>query len=384
MAPGFSKLVVDNYRRLSHLELELRPINVLIGANGAGKSTVLDVFRLLSDSANGRLEKAITEAGGITSLLTANDRSSRIVFQIYPGYGIGVPHVYQVAFTERGYGYEISDERLVKYGTPDGSENTTYIISSGSVVEYYDGKKRIKPNWDLNPLETALSQVPNIYRPAATFRSRLSEISEIHHTLDISPRAPVRLPQALSYASTPGVNGEYLLPCLFTIRETDRDRFAAIEDTLKAAFPTFERLEFPPQGRGLLALGVRDKNFTRPIYANELSEGTLRFLWLVTLLQCHGLPMVTLIDEPEVSLHPEMLRLLAEMIIEASERTQLVIATHSDRFVRFLNSDDLVICDRDEGGGMTARRADELDLTAWLEDYTLDQLWSMGRLGGRS
>ena len=96
------------------------------------------------------------------------------------------------------------------------------------------------------------------------------------------------------------------------------------------------------------------------------------------------MPKVTLIDEPEVSLHPEMLRILADLMREASERTQLVVATHSDRFVRFLIPQEIIVCDRGRDGGMTVQWADELDLKAWLEDYTLDQLWSMGRLGGRS
>ncbi len=222
-----------------------------------------------------------------------------------------------------------------------------------------------------------------MYREAESFRHLLADVSEIYHALDVSARAPVRMPQTLSPAQTPGSDGEDLLSCLYTIRETARERFEAIEDALKAAFPTFERLEFPPQSGGLLTLGWRDQNFTRPIFANELSEGTLRFIWLATLLQCPGLPKVTLIDEPEVSLHPEMLRLLADLMREASDRSQLVIATHSDRFVRFLKTDELMVCDRDDQGGMIIQWADRLDLSAWMEEYTLDQLWSMGRLGGR-
>jgi predicted ATPase len=222
-----------------------------------------------------------------------------------------------------------------------------------------------------------------MYPEAESFRHLLADVSEIYHVLDVSERAPVRKPQTLSPAQTPGSDGEDLLSCLYTIRETARERFDAIEDALRAAFPTFERLEFPALHGGLLTLGWRDKDFTRPIFANELSEGTLRFLWLATLLQSPGLPKITLIDEPEVSLHPEMLRLLADLMREASDRTQLIVATHSDRFVSFLDAKELIVCDRDEQGGTSLRWADELNLTAWLEDYTLDQLWSLGRLGGR-
>jgi predicted ATPase len=110
----------------------------------------------------------------------------------------------------------------------------------------------------------------------------------------------------------------------------------------------------------------------------------LRFLWLATLLQSPSLPQVTMIDEPEVSLHPEMLRVFAGLLREASTRTQLVVATHSERLVRYLNPDELVVCDLGETGGTTFVRADRLDLDTWLEEYTLDQLWGLGRLGGRT
>ena len=226
--------------------------------------------------------------------------------------------------------------------------------------------------------------MPNIYPEAERFRRLLADVSEVYHTLDVSTRAPIRTPQTISPAQTPGTDGADLVSCLFTIRETARDRFEAIEDALRAAFPTFERLDFPPVAAGRLTLTWRESGFARPFYASELSEGTLRFLWLATLLQSPGLPQITLIDEPEVSLHPEMLRLLADLMREASARTQLIVATHSDRFVRFLNPEELIICDLDEAGGMTAKWADALDLKSWMEDYTLDQLWSKGILGGRA
>jgi predicted ATPase len=117
---------------------------------------------------------------------------------------------------------------------------------------------------------------------------------------------------------------------------------------------------------------------------HQLSEGTLRFLWLATLLQSPGLTWLTLLDEPEVSLHPELLRLLADMMREASNRTQLVVATHSDRLIRFLQPKEIVVMDADEDGMTALKWADELDLDEWLKDYSLDELWSNGRLGARA
>jgi len=88
-------------------------------------------------------------------------------------------------------------------------------------------------------------------------------------------------------------------------------------------------------------------------------------------------------QEPEVSLHPELLSILADCMRDAATRTQLIVATHADRLVRFLKPEEVVTFDVEEDGAATASRADELNLDAWLKDYTLDQVWQHGRMGGR-
>ena len=185
-------------------------------------------------------------------------------------------------------------------------------------------------------------------------------------------------------ADLPGKDGEDLISCLFYLRETARDRFEAIEDTLRVAFPGFVRLEFPPVAAGMLGMAWRDNNFTPPFYVHQLSEGTLRFLWLATLLQSPGLTPVTMLDEPEVSLHPELLSILAELMREASARTQLIVATHADRLVRSLDPSEVIVMDLDEDGTVRANWGDHLDLKEWLKDYTLDEVWSQGLMGGRA
>src|SRR5690606_3457340 len=101
-------------------------------------------------------------------------------------------------------------------------------------------KKLKKPDWELKAGETALSQVPPMYKDPERFR-RVLDSSTFYHALDVAPRAPVRLPQPMRPADLPGMNGEDLVSCLFYMRETDRDRFEAVEDALRAGFPTFDR-----------------------------------------------------------------------------------------------------------------------------------------------
>lgn len=294
------------------------------------------------------------------------------------------PLDYKLIIAPRGPAYEIEEETLTQQRNPEGPP-FKHIDSRANDIKYFEVKESrlLRPTWDHNPLETSLAQVPKMFQEPEEFRRRLAS-STFYHTLDVGPRAAVRLPQPMRPAALPGKDGEDMVSCLFYLRETDRPRFEAVEDALRAAFPGFERLDFPPVAAGMLSMVWRDSHFSKPIYTHQLSEGTLRFIWLTTLLQSPGLTAVTLIDEPEVSLHPELLSLLADLMREATERTQLIVATHSDRLIRFLEPREVIVMDTAEDGLTCLNWADQLDMDRWLEDYTLDEVWRMGRMGGRS
>ena len=183
-------------------------------------------------------------------------------------------------------------------------------------------------------------------------------------------------------ATLPGRNGEDLVSCLFYLRETERNRFEAVEDSFHAAFPRFERLDFPPVRRDS-SPSWRETGFSNPLYMHQLSEGTLRFLWLATLLQSPGLTALTLLDEPEVSLHPELLSLWR--IVARGIEPHTVDRRHTLRSAdSILQPNEVLLMDSNEEGMSTVKWADELDLDKWLKDYSLDELWSNGRLGARS
>jgi predicted ATPase len=384
MAVGFSRLSVSGYRRLRSVDLRLRPLNVLIGANGVGKSSILDVCRLLGASAKGELSNAINEAGAFVNILTADGHTGKIDLGLEQEHRQDARLDYRLTLSSAGIFYAIANEALVEFVGNEQKSAFKQLEGAGKQIQYFNQGRWYRPEGEYSQAETALFQVPRRFQTQATFRHALSNISDLYHTLDVSSRSAVRLPQTLTPVRIPGPNGERLVSCLYTLRETAQDRFEAIEDALHVAFPGFERLEFPPVGAGTLTLGWRERGFSRSFFGNELSEGTLRFLWLATLLQAPELPTTLLIDEPEVSLHPELLRIMTELMRDASERTQLIVATHSDRLVRFLHPEEIIVCDLDEAGSMTTQWANDLNLKAWLEDYTLDQLWSKGILGGRA
>jgi predicted ATPase len=383
----FEKIHVQGFRRLHNLDLRLKPLNVVIGANGSGKTSLLDVFSLLAASAFGRLKETMSDLGGIdanlANLLAANGNKARFMaFDLAMGAPGHNPIEYRIAMTPQGLGYEISDEVLTQQ-RDEKPQPFEHIQAHHGDVRYFEEKEGlVPPNWKYNSTESALSQVPKMFQEPEEFRQRLAS-STHYHVLDVGPRAPVRLPQQMRDAQLPGHDGEDLVSCLYTLRETDADRFETIEATLQTGFPDFERLNFPPVAAGTLAMTWKDKTSKNPFYMHQLSEGTLRFLWLATLLQSPGLTAVTMIDEPEVSLHPELLSLLAELLREASQRTQVIVATHADRLVRFLKPSEVVTINVNDEGAAELTRADELDLEKWLEEYTLDEVWRMGRMGGR-
>lgn len=378
-----NRIRIAGFRRLRVVDLPVRAFMVLIGANGVGKTSLLDALSLLSASASGNLRNTLSQFGGIVSILTRgkSEELSFLVDMDVPGYN---PLEYELHLSPKGAGYSIAREVLSQQrdGYPQPFK---HINSSDGDIRYYEIRedRLVRPDWEHNALETSLSQVPKMFRQPEELRRILATATQ-YHVLDVGSRAPVKMPQAMKPAMLPGSDGEDLVPYLYYLRESDRCRFDAIVDSLRSAFPDFEELNLPPVAAGMLAVTWKDRKFSKPMYMNELSEGTLRFLWLASLLQSPNLSTLTMIDEPEVSLHPELLSLLADLMREASKRTQLIVATHSDRFIRFLKPEEVVVMDIDDDGGATPRWADSLDLEKWLAEYSLDEVWRMGRMGGRS
>lgn len=381
---SFERITIEGYRRLFNVQVDMRnrPLTVMIGANGVGKTSLLEIFSLLAASANAQLANKISELGGLPDIIT-RDRANSITISLsmsVPGYA---PLDYQLEVALKGFIYEIALETLTQQNNRYAVEPFKHIDSRGLDVKYFStqDQKLLRPNWDHNPFETSLAQVPKMYQEPENLRKRLASCT-FYGALNVAPKSPVRLPQSIRPATLPGANGEDLVSCLYYLRETDPERFEIIEDTLAVAFPDFERLSFPPVAAGTITMTWKDKNFSKPIYMHQLSEGTLRFLWLVTLLQSPDLTAVTLIDEPEVSLHPELLQLLAHLMREATHRTQLIVATHSDRLIRFLEPKEVLVCDA-EDGLTTMNWGDSFNLEHWLLDYSLDQIWAMNLMGGR-
>jgi len=380
----FTEIRIDGFRRLCGIKLPLKPLNVIIGANGVGKTSLLDVFDVLKAAADGGLAEKVNDLQGFGSILTRDERDS-----ISIGLSALLPSTncdaadYALALKRSGFGYAIDRESLrLNYANHESPYFN--LDSTGDRVKFAwpDGES-LALEEPISVAESALSQLELREIDCVTFRS-LTRSMLHYRALEVRIGSPIRMPQSVRPALTPGPSGENLAACLYSMRESTPHLYEAVEDSLRAAFPGFGKLGFPSVAAGMVSITWQDAHFGEPFYPHELSEGTLRFLWLVTLLQSPGLPAVTLIDELEVSLHPELLSLLAELFREASTRTQLIVATQSDSLIRFLKPEEVVVMDIGENGLATATRADTFDLDAWLKDYTLDEVWRMGQMGGKA
>ena len=381
--PRVRRIGIEGFRRLSDVDVKMRPMMAVVGANGVGKTSFMDALSLLAASAGGGMSSRLNEMGGASEVVT-RDRRKDIVLCVEMEVPDEKPLEYRLSLAPRPQGYAISKETLHQaregYGEP-----FKHIESLYGDIRFYDRQERglVRPSWEHDPTESALSQVPRMFRRPEDLRRTLSSFTQ-YHVLDVGPLAPVKMPQQLRPAMLPGENGQDLAPFLYNLRESDGGRYEAVEDALRAAFPGFESLGFPIVAAGMVSMTWKERAFGNPIYMHQLSEGTLRFLWLVSLLQSPGLSAVTMIDEPEVSLHPELLALLADLMREAAGRTQIVVATHSDRLIRFLEPSEVAVMDIGEDGGASMTWGDALALDEWLAEYSLDEVWQMGAMGGRA
>lgn len=381
--PRIERIGIKGFRRLEDVNIEMHQMMALIGANGVGKTSFMDALSILADSAKGSMNRRINDMGGASEVITRG-RSEDIALYADMGIPNYEPLKYCLCVTPQGQGYAISTETLIQSRT-GYEEPFKHIESNFGDIHYYDTDKRglVRPTWEHDTLESFLSQVPKMFQEPEEFRRTISSMTR-YSPIDVGQRSPVKMPQQLRPASFPGPNGEDLGPFLYNLRESDRTKYEAIEDALRVAFPGFESLSFPIVAAGMIAPTWKDRAYRNPFYMHQLSEGTLRFLWLVALLQSTSLTTITMIDEPELSLHPEMLPLLAGLMREASQRTQIIIATHSDRLVRFLDPGEVAVMDMGEDGRTTITWADQLDLDGWLAEYSLDEVWQMGAMGGRA
>lgn len=357
------QIIIENYKSIHKATIDLAPINVLIGANGAGKSNLISFFELLSALYNQRLQRYILERGGIGRLLHNGLKGSdriRGVFNFSNRNALG----FVLLPTDTG-GAVIATQDCFNSG---GSPNMDYEAWH-------------RATWDNGVSE---SQIRDNKTWRAGYLQEFLESFTVYHFHDTSRTSAMR--QACDVGDNRYLrhDASNLPAFLYRVQQTEPRVFALIEQTIQSIAPYFKRFSLAPSPLvpNQMSLVWEEQDSDMYLDAQSLSDGTLRFIALTTLLLQPTPPKTIVIDEPELGLHPAAIEKLAALVRVASYKAQVIIATQSSSFVSCFEPEDIVVVERKEGSTAFVR-PDKERLASWLEDYSLGELWEKNLIGGK-
>ena len=374
-------------------DLELKPLNVLIGPNGSGKSNLIEVIGLLRAAPSDL--KVSLQKGGVEEYWMwrgeGNASISRVETIISLGsWGSKVkPLRYALTFSDVFLGLPTIHEEIVEDERPSKGKNRTdpYLERQNDkvVLTYRDeeggrGKRNVSIS-DFQPYDPILSQLkdPAQYPEVTRLGRELGRI-RIYQEWAFGRDTPLRLPQKADLPNLVlGEDGTNLGMVLNHLEEDPKAKKQLLT-ALRRLYDGIEDYHVTVEG-GRVQVTLHEGNL--PIPATRLSDGTLRYLCLLAILCNPTPPPMVCLEEPELGLHPDILPGLADLLVEASQRCQLIVTTHSDTLVDALTDtpESIVICEK-EDGQTKLRRLDKGELSHWLEKYRLGELWSSGELGG--
>jgi len=360
--PRIEELSVKNYRALRNLQLKgLTPLTVFLGPNGSGKSTIFDVFVFLSECFSVGLRKAWDKRGRFKELRTRG-ADGPIVFELKYREKPNSPIItYHLAIKEESKGPYVAEEwlqwRRGQRGQPfrflDFERGAGRVITGEAPDER---AQRIEERLD-SPEMIAVNTLGQFAKHprVSALRRFITGWYLSYLTADNTRVTPEAGPQERLSAT-----GDNLPNVIQFLKEQHEDRLDQILKTLSKRVPRLEKVDAELMADGRLLLQIKDAPFERPILSKFASDGTLKMLAYLTVLYDPDPPQLIGIEEPENHLHPRLLPDLAEECREASQRTQLMVTTHSPFFVNGLRSEELWVLYRDESGYTQARRAADM------------------------
>ncbi len=364
---------------------DLSDLNVLIGPNGAGKTNVVEAFELLR-AAPVDFAAAIRDGGGAQEWLwKGNDASEQVTLETRLNRPIETLR-HHLAFSVVRHRAEITDEWIRDEPSVEADGYVLYREQNGSLMrrilmwdQAWIPGNDVRESDDtppLSPHQSILSQyrslttlgIGGVYRAIQTFRE-----------WTFGRYTHLRQPQRADLPEDRLLHDARNLPLiLLEIEHADGRRF---NELLALFMPRFERMSTLVRGN-TVEFFLHERGLSSPISAARVSDGTLRFIAILATLLNPSPPRLVCIEEPELGMHPDALAIIADLLVEASSRMQIVVTTHSDVLVSALTNhpDAIVACEK-SNLSTTLRRLDPERLRDWLKDYRLGDLWRMGEIG---
>ena len=357
------QLKVKNFKSIRDQTLRLGRLNVFIGGNGSGKSNLIGVFHFLNRVVAGELQNYTGETGGADGILHfGRKRSPSLFVELEFGEGTNA----------NGYNFELRptvEDRFIFASETIGYHDRSrypnalpiYLGSGHPEAEVRQSKERIAGH---------VRQDLDSYR--------------IYHFHDTSSSARVKQTGDVDDNRRLHTNAGNLAAFLFRLQQKHPGHFQNIEDTIRQIAPFFEGFQLKPSELNPDKIRLEWKEIGSETYfnAHALSDGTLRFICLATLLLQPTMPAVILLDEPELGLHPAAISLLAALLESAAQRTQVLVATQSVTLINQFTPEFVWVVER-ENRESVFKHLESADMSAWLENYSLGELWEKNILGGR-
>ncbi len=357
------QLRVKNFKSIHDQTLRLGRLNVFIGGNGSGKSNLISVFHFLNRVIAGDLQTYTGEAGGADSILYfGRKQSPSLTVELEFGTG---SYANGYAFTLR----------------PTAEDQ---FIFSSETIWFHDRTRYPNPlSIDLGSGYAEARVKQSTERIAGHVRDDLASY-RIYHFHDTSSSARVKQTGAVDDNRRLQPDAGNLAAFLYRLQQTHSGYFKNIEDTIRQIAPFFEGFRLEPSHLNLdkIRLEWKEKGSDAYFNASALSDGTLRFMCLATLLLQPILPTVVLLDEPELGLHPAAISLLADLLESVSQRTQVLVATQSVTLVNQFTPESVWVVERTDRQSVF-QHLESANMSAWLENYSLGELWEKNILGGR-
>ncbi len=354
------RIKIDGYKSIATCDLTLGSLNVLVGPNGAGKSNLISALGLLGAIVNGRLQLTTARAGGASSLLHHGASATRTL-QLHAFFG---RNQYEAEFVTGANDDLIFQREVCYFQGPGYSSPWNTIIGSGMRES------------ELREASTS--------KEVARYCLEAMESWRIFHFHDTSATAPVKQKQPVGDDQVLRADAANLASFLFRLQHTDSTSYGRIRDSIRLVAPFFADFALAPDRVNPERIQLEWKQVGTDAYfnAHALSDGTLRFMCLSTLLLQPRPPSLIIIDEPELGLHPAAVTQLADMFRSASSLTQLIVSTQSVTLLNQLDPGDVIITEQ-RGLGTSFTRPDWSALRAWLDEYAVGEMWEKNVIGGR-
>ena len=374
--------------------IPLTGLNVLIGPNGSGKSNLIEAIELLHSTPTA-FANAIRDGGGAQEWLWkgGNSNGSATIEVCIQG-AQRIPDLrYRLSFTTAGQRTEVTDEILEDTKKAKASAQDVFFYyrfqAGNPVINVRDlassarvlRSERHLERQSLVPDESVLSQRkdPDLYPELTWVGQQFSRIQSFREWrfgryFELRQPQPADLPSDSLMADSRNLG--------LVLNEIEHSGGSQnFNKILRRFLPRYDRFSTRIQG-GTVQFYLHEKGLRSPVPATRLSDGTIRFMALLALLLSPSLPPLICIEEPELGLHPDAVSLLAEVLADAAERTQLIVATHSETLVSALTeqANSVLVCENREG--TVLHRVESEKLRHWLDKYRLGEIWRIGEIGG--